>query len=477
MDDVNWAPALWATAGGLLLGVVAALWARRGPVLPDAAPDADRKRARLLDLRARKALLVEQLRDLHDMAEVRLGSAVPEEAARLEQQAAAVLREIEAAEAEAPPAETRVDAMTVRRAERRGAIQGALAASAVALVAFLLGRSTGPRPEGGSMTGGPVSTGQTATGQTATGQTAPMGERAVPKALQPKPSPRVDAARASLAAEPGSLPKKAELGWALLEAEGWIDAYRNASEILEADPGHPDGLVQTAIVRLRMGQVDLAASMIEKALARDPKHPGALGYRGIVKFQRGDRDGAKADWQAAAAVAPGEGYEELVQMAENGGSLPGMGGGHPGTTGGAGGGVGAGAAVSAGGGGAAGGGGVAGSTTASGAGGSARVSGQVEIAEGAAAPSGGVLFLVARRPGQERGPPAATKKIPSPTFPLAFDLGPENVMMGGGMPEEMMLSARWDEDGDPLSRGPSDREGRVEGLVAPGESGLRIVIR
>jgi cytochrome c-type biogenesis protein CcmH len=88
---------------------------------------------------------------------------------------------------------------------------------------------------------------------------------------------------------------------------------------------------------------------------------------------------------------------------------------------------------------------------------------------------GAVLFLIARRDGA--GPPLAVRRIASPRFPLEFSLGPEDRMIQGlPFAGELRISARLDADGNALSRQPGDLEGRAERTVAPGASGVAVVL-
>jgi hypothetical protein len=89
------------------------------------------------------------------------------------------------------------------------------------------------------------------------------------------------------------------------------------------------------------------------------------------------------------------------------------------------------------------------------------------------ATEGAVLFVIARNAGG--GPPLAVKRIPSPSFPVEFELGPDDRMIQQ-LPfvGPLTLSARLDSDGNATTRTPGDLEGRLEGEVPTGSSGIRI---
>lgn len=84
------------------------------------------------------------------------------------------------------------------------------------------------------------------------------------------------------------------------------------------------------------------------------------------------------------------------------------------------------------------------------------------------------LFIIARK---GPGPPFAVKRIAGPSFPLAYRLGPGDVMMAGTPFEgEVSVSARLSRAGAaaPAERG--DLEGEHPGRVAVGARGVDIVI-
>lgn len=90
-------------------------------------------------------------------------------------------------------------------------------------------------------------------------------------------------------------------------------------------------------------------------------------------------------------------------------------------------------------------------------------------------PDGAVLFLIARRGAA--GPPLAVKRIPEPSFPLDFELGPDDRMIQT-MPfaGPLTLSARVDADGNAMSRTPGDLFGELAAPVEPGAAGIDVLI-
>jgi hypothetical protein len=90
-------------------------------------------------------------------------------------------------------------------------------------------------------------------------------------------------------------------------------------------------------------------------------------------------------------------------------------------------------------------------------------------------PSGAVLFLIARTGAA--GPPTAVRRIPSPSFPLEFSIGPDDRMIQA-MPFEgpFQLVARIDADGNAMTKNPGDLQGAAQGSFSPGAKDIEIVI-
>jgi hypothetical protein len=103
------------------------------------------------------------------------------------------------------------------------------------------------------------------------------------------------------------------------------------------------------------------------------------------------------------------------------------------------------------------------------------ITGTIRLADGAEVPSEAMLFVIART-GQA-GPPTAVVRLPAPSFPFEFRLGPENRMIAA-MPWEgpFQLTARIDLDGNAMTRDAGGLEGGAAEPAKPGDSGVEIVL-
>ncbi len=103
-------------------------------------------------------------------------------------------------------------------------------------------------------------------------------------------------------------------------------------------------------------------------------------------------------------------------------------------------------------------------------------SGTLNLPEGSTA-TGKVVF-VSLRPAGGKGPPIAALRLPAGPFPLAFQLTSNNVVAMGGqarpVPDEFVLKATLDVDGNPMQRSPDDLV--VEHPTKKGSTGLALTL-
>jgi hypothetical protein len=106
----------------------------------------------------------------------------------------------------------------------------------------------------------------------------------------------------------------------------------------------------------------------------------------------------------------------------------------------------------------------------------AGVRGNVRLAQSDAGAEG-TLFIIARPQGVSGGPPLAVLRVESPEFPLAFEIGPDQVMIPGMRFEGAIdLSARLDGDGDAMTRDEGDPQTGTPLGVVPGSVGVELLL-
>jgi hypothetical protein len=123
--------------------------------------------------------------------------------------------------------------------------------------------------------------------------------------------------------------------------------------------------------------------------------------------------------------------------------------------------------------------GQAGAAPAGAAGPGGRVAGTITLdpARAADVKAGAALYIIVRRDAGEgqKGMLIASKRVDVTgpgMFPLTYDVGPENVMMGGNsLDGQVRVEARVDQDGDAISKSPGDVVGAKAGAVTVGAPG------
>jgi hypothetical protein len=102
--------------------------------------------------------------------------------------------------------------------------------------------------------------------------------------------------------------------------------------------------------------------------------------------------------------------------------------------------------------------------------------GTLRLAPGVTPHAGGVVFVIARSAGAA-GPPLAVRRMPLAAFPMSFEIGPGDVMIPGrALAGPVLLTARVDTDGNPLTRDAEDLEGGLPSPVEPPARDLEIVL-
>ncbi len=449
LAEVQWQPALVVLASGLVLGALLVWGVRRRGGLSAAAAAPEAPSLELRDLDGRVAVLLRQLRELDDAAAKRTPEQLARERYALELEAARALQQREAL---APPSRASAaspGAPPVGGGAGRGFLWGAASSAAVTLLLFLVWQQAERRPEGGSLTGSvPGGTQGGAPG-------AAAGDE------------RTAELRAILARDPDDHDARLDLTRQLLMKRDLMGVWNETQQVLERKPGHPRALTYQALVRLKMGQGDVAIAMLQQAIAAEPDLLEAHQNLVFVYASLGRTKEAEAAVSEAARRSPAEGQrlrQELAQFVEarskGRAAPPASEDPHEGV-----------APPSA----------APQAPAAASPATRGRLAGvfgwiEADASVGARIRPGTVIFLTARAAGVSQGPPVAAKRLVSGTFPLQFALGAEDSMMGQALPDRMRIDVRADSDGDPMTRPASDPAGHADGIEL-GRTGVRIALR
>jgi cytochrome c-type biogenesis protein CcmH len=242
----------------------------------------------------------------------------------------------------------------------------------------------------------------------------------------------------------GDLAALVRSGREAYERRDWraaIDAFKQA---LVRDPDNPEARTFLGLILLHAGHGDDALFAIERALTRDPNYAFALWAKGVVLFEaRQDYAGAIDAWETLLArnLAPAEADRIARMITEARNRLVSQPAGPRQTP-------------------------ERGDT----------ITGTVTLASSlrTALPQEGVLFIIARKGS---GPPLAVKRIPNPSFPLAFALGPGDRMLAERPFEgEVTLVARLKRDGKAGPPVAGDLEGKAPTPVRIGQQGVEIIL-
>ncbi|HEU0107680.1 MAG TPA: tetratricopeptide repeat protein [Vicinamibacteria bacterium] len=440
MGEVEWGPAVAFLAAGLVVGALI-LWRvlRRAPATPAARAEDSLERR---DLLARLDGLVNQLRELEDTGIKRTAAQHRDERFLLELQAARTVLALDALAApSAAQGKKREPAEAVapaRGSALTGFFWGVGSAAALGLLFFFVSQSSKPRAPGGSVTGN-----------------TPMEGGAAPAPAAAEDSAEVAALEARVRQNPEDVGARLDLARLHLMREDMMAVYNETQAVLQRDPENPRALAYQSLVRLAMGQGDQAEEMLVRALRKDPDLLEGYLHLMFVYTRVGKPRQAEATMKRAAERFPdrAESLRRLLaQMqappADEQTSAAGAAGGANGPA-----------------------------PPPASSGGGRSVSGVIDLdpAARAALRPGAIVFVMLRESGFGAGPPLAARRLPASAFPLAFEIGQADAMAGGQVPDDVLVEARLDSDGDPLTRPPSDPYGR-EDHVKIGTRGLHLVL-
>lgn len=443
---VDWSGAVAVLAVALVLGG-ALLWRlRSATALSVPAPVAPLE---VRDLEGRRDALIQQLRELEDTASRRTPEQLARERAELERAAALVLRDIDRharvraaapvarAEAAAAPPAAAPFGEPAGSPALRGFLWTTSAMAACGLLLFLLTQNTRGREQGAPLTGdvGP-----------------PSREATTPDADEAR-------LRQAVLANPEDVEARLDLARLHLQRQDMMAVWNETRAVLDRKPGHPRALSYQALVRLAMGQAEVALTMARQAVGADPSLLEGYLHLALVQTRLGR--GAEADATIAEATRrfPAQAaalQRVLGEMRSSAAAETPAGAGEAEAH----------AAIAP----------PPDAQAGTRAGGARMVGGTVALDPSARVAPGALLFVTVRDEGVEGGAPIAAKRMPAGPFPATFRITSADSMMGGELPDRMRVEARVDSDGDPSTRSPTDPVARVDG-VSIGSTSVKLVLK
>lgn len=411
-QPTDWTAALAFLAAGLVVGV-ALFFAMRRKRGAETIPEDPL----LAALEKKRDDLIRRIRREKD----------DQERARLERQAADVLREIDQYET---PAGKQTTPFFARHPAVKGYLLGVASTLAIGLLGYYGWRSAAPRDE----------------------STTPAAPMAAPDASAPDTSPLRQLERA-VQNDPQNVDHRIALAKAYFERDNLMAVFEQTSEVLRQHPDEPRALTYNAIVRMAMGQLEDAKGMLERATRSDPKLIDGWLALASVRLQTHQEAAAKAAIESAIAQDPSQEArlrDLFAQMkarsaapaaqtaAAPGESLPPD---HPPLRGSA-------------------------PAPQPPAGGTSAPIRLTLTLDPSAKVRRGIVYIIARAGGAGSAHPVAVKRVVADSFPLSVSFGQGDAMMGQPMPARVNIEARLDTDGDAGTSDPSDPKAFASGVDA-----------
>ncbi len=230
------------------------------------------------------------------------------------------------------------------------------------------------------------------------------------------------------------LPSLLAQGRGAFERQEWPKAIDAFKRILAMDANQPEANSYMGLILADAGHADSALTAFDRALSINPNYPLALLGSGMVLYrQKGDTDGGSQRLKKLlGTLPPGPEKEQLKKtIAEMG----------------KGGDEGEGAVTQA---------GVPKESVQGAITGTIAMDPKLKSQQSGQ----GVLFIIARSAGTQGGPPLAVRRFERPAFPFKYSLGQDNTMIPGTQFKgKMVITARLDKDGNPVTRGAGDLTG------------------
>jgi tetratricopeptide (TPR) repeat protein len=245
---VEWLPSVAFLVVGLVLGAALVWWARKGKPAPAPAAPLD-----LRDLAGLRDALVRQLRELEDTAAKRNPEQLARERYGLELGLARALQTLDEGAPtgvanQGKTAEVTVPGTPAAPSALRGFFWGIGSMAVLVLLLYFVSQSARPREGSAPVTGN-----------------TPMAQPATPDTQAEERE-----AEAAVKSNPNDLEARLRLTRAYLARQDMMAVWRETQEVLKKSPGNPQALSYQALVRLAMGQGDVALDMLKKALKAAP---------------------------------------------------------------------------------------------------------------------------------------------------------------------------------------------------------------
>lgn len=291
MNQTNWIPAVIVLAAGVAIALAYLLASRRRA--PAAAGD-----PHLADLEQRVQTLFDQLREL-EVERHEMGEGYLAEKTRLEQAAAAALRERDRYGKQRPaappgPATARTPGFFARHPQLQGAAWGAGVVLFFAAVALVLTREQRDRRDG-AMTGA-----------------VPPGAPA--RAQQSEADREFERAVVGAKENPRDLERASFVTHELLREQRYEEASEITRRALAVDPFHVELRIHHAVLRAAKGELQSAIAELER-LARYPEAYEALLFRGALAMQAANFTVALESFERYVAEAPAEMHPPQLRSA------------------------------------------------------------------------------------------------------------------------------------------------------------------
>ena len=277
------------------------------------------------------------------------------------------------------------------------------------------------------------------------------------------PAPATEEAelKAVLTRDPDDLEARLALARVYLARQDMMGVWNETNYVLERSPGEPRALSYQSLVRLAMGQPEVALDMLKQALATSPDLFDAYIHMSLVYARLGRLEDGEATIQEAIQRFPEQQdllerlWREMRQAdlapdtapaTRSEADAPAAAEGVPAPQ----------------------------PTMPAADRGLAGVL-ELDAALTSTSTADAVVFVTVRAAGGD-GPPLAVNRIARPSFPVTFEISSAHSMMGEPLPDRVSIEARLDTDSNPMTRDAGEPVARLDD-VAAGSTGLRLVLR